>query len=93
MATRLEQVEKGRQCIERIFNRIATNQGVAVQSLGWDDKKRNQPDPMTSYLFTFGIGGEPKSIEFCRRELDDCEIDEDTRRQIEHKIHRSITPM
>jgi len=90
VSTHLENVAKGRQCIEAIFNQIAKEEGLGVQNPGWDDKKRNQPDPLTNYLFTFGVNGIPKSIDFVMRELIDCEIDENMRREIESKIRKHI---
>jgi len=85
-----EGVEKGRQSIETIFHRIVEQLGVTVQKPGWEDKKRNQPDPRTNYIFTFGVYGSPKDIGFSVTELTDCAMDKTTHRQIEAKIRNEL---
>ena len=89
MSTGLERVEEGRQCIERIFNRIASDRGIVIQNPEWKDKK-SQFDPMTHYCFTFRIDDDPKCIVFTKSNLDDCPRAEKIIRDIESKICNAL---
>ena len=90
MSAQGERIEQGRESIETIFHGIAEQLGVPVQKPGWDDKKRNQPDPLTHYVFTFGVYGSPKDIAFSVTELTDCAMDENTQGQIAAKIRNEL---